>query len=181
MLATGMRTQELLALEPRHIAKDGSSINIAQAVVMEKGTASIGPTKTNDSVRTVPVPELVRYCARNLRDTDKMYIWEAKKKNSPCNPSHFRKQFRQALEELEGMRILTPHCCRHTYVTQLLALGVDPKTIQALVGHADIDMTLYYAHAQESSKQAAITRYDEAFSNPGGGLYGNVVPFVKSG
>ena len=180
LLATGMRTQELLALEPRHIAKDGSSINIAQAVVMEKGTASIGPTKTNDSVRTVPVPELVRYCARNLRDTDKMYIWEAGKKNSPCNPSYFRKQFRQALGAMEGMRILTPHCCRHTYVTQLLALGVDPKTIQALVGHADIDMTLYYAHAQESSKQAAISKYDEAFSNPGGGLYGNVVPFVKS-
>lgn len=181
LLATGMRTQELLALEPRHISKDGSSINIAQAVVMEKGSASIGPTKTHDSVRTVPVPELVRYCARNLRDTDKMYVWEAGKANSPCNPSYFRKQFRKALGDLEGMRILTPHCCRHTYVTQLLALGVDPKTIQALVGHADIDMTLYYAHAQESSKQAAIARYDEAFSNPGGGLYGNVVQFVKSG
>ena len=181
LLATGMRTQELLALEPRHIAKDGSFINIAQAVVMEKGAAVIGPTKTHDSVGTIPVPELVRYCARNLRTTDKMYIWEAGKANSPCNPSYFRKQFRNALSAMDGMRILTPHCCRHTYVTQLLALGVDPKTIQAMVGHADIDMTLYYAHAQESSKQAAIERYNEAFSNRGGGLYGNVLPFVKSG
>ena len=181
LLATGMRTQELLALEPRHIAKDGSSINIAQAVVMEKGAATIGPTKTHDSVRTVPVPEMVRYCARNLRDTDKKYIWEAGKVDNPCNPSHFRKQFRNALSALEGMRMLTPHCCRHTYVTQLLALGVDPKTIQAMVGHADIDMTLYYAHAQETSKQAAIERYNEAFSNRGGGLYGKVLPFTKSG
>ena len=39
MLGTGMRTQELLALEPRHIAEDGSTITIEQAVVMEKGTA----------------------------------------------------------------------------------------------------------------------------------------------
>ena len=153
MLATGMRSQELLALEPRHIAKDGSYINIAQAVVMKKGTAAIGPPKTNDSMRTVPVPEIARYCACNLRDT---------------------------LESLEGMRILTPHCCRHTYVSQLLALGVDPKTIQAMVGHADIDMTMYYAHAQESSKQDAIKRYSEAFSSRGGGLYGNVLPFVKT-
>ena len=180
MLATGMRAQELLALEPRHIAKDGSFINIAQAVVMEKGTAVIGPPKTNDSLRTVPVPEIARYCACNLRDTDKKFIWEAGKPDKPCNPSHFRKQFREALESLEGMRVLTPHCCRHTYVTQLLALGVDPKTIQAMVGHADIDMTLYYAHAQESSKQDAIMRYSEAFSNRGGGLYGNVLPFVKT-
>lgn len=39
MLCTGMRTQELLGLEPRHIAEDGSTITIEQAVVMEKGTA----------------------------------------------------------------------------------------------------------------------------------------------
>ena len=65
--------------------------------------------------------------------------------------------------------------------TQMLALGIDPKTIQALVGHAEIDMTMYYAHAQESSKQAAISRYDEAFSASGGGLYGNILTFVKSG
>ena len=80
---------------------------------------------------------------------------------------------------IEDVRVLTPHCCRHTYVTQMLALGVDPKTIQALVGHAEIDMTMYYAHAQESSKQAAISRYDEAFSAPGGGLYGSVLTFVN--
>ncbi|MBQ8935012.1 MAG: phage integrase SAM-like domain-containing protein, partial [Oscillospiraceae bacterium] len=34
LLGTGMRTQELLALEPRHIAEDGSSIKIEQAVTM---------------------------------------------------------------------------------------------------------------------------------------------------
>ena len=181
MLATGMRTQELLALEPRHIAKDGSSINIAQAVVMEKGSPVIGPTKTHTSMRTVPVPEMVRYCACNLRNTKERFIWEGGKVDKPCNPTYFRSQFKEALGAIEGMRILTPHCCRHTYVTQMLALGVDPKTIQAMVGHAEIDMTLYYAHAQESSKQAAISRYDEAFTSSGGGLYGNVITLVKSG
>ena len=99
----------------------------------------------------------------------------------PCNPSHFRSQFKEAVGAIEDVRVLTPHCCRHTYVSQMLALGVDPKTIQAMVGHAEIDMTMYYAHAQESSKQAAISRYDEAFSAEGGGLYGNILTFVKSG
>ncbi len=181
MLATGMRTQELLALEPRHIAHDGSSINIAQAVVMVKGSPKIGPTKTNTSRRTIPVPEMVRYCARNLRSTDKAFIWEEGKADQPCNPSYFRNQFKEALAAIEEMRILTPHCCRHTYVTQMLALGVDPKTVQELVGHAETDMTLYYAHAQESSKQDAISRYNEAFTASGGGLYGTVIPLAKSG
>jgi len=180
MLATGMRTQELLALEPKHIAKDGSSIEISQAIVMEEGSSVVGPTKTQDSMRTVPVPEMVRYCARNLRETDKKYVWEAGRKNMPCNPTHFRKQFREALGAIEGVRILTPHCCRHTYVTHMLMLGVDPKTVQALVGHADVDMTMYYAHAQETSKQSAISRYNEAFSNRGGGEPGKVIPFAQS-
>lgn len=182
MLATGMRTQELLALEPKHIAKDGSSINIAQAIVMEKGSPTIGPTKTHNSLRTIPVPETVRYCARNLRDTDGTFIWESPRvEGKPINPSYFRDHFREYLKAIEEVRVLTPHCCRHTYVTHMLALGVDPKTVQALVGHAEIDMTMYYAHAQESSKQEAISRYDEAFSAPGGGLYGNVIKLVKSG
>ena len=180
MLCTGMRTQELLALEPRHIAQDGSSIVIEQAVVMEKGTGVIGTPKSYDSYRTIPVPEIARYCARNLRATDKKFIWEVGKVDQPCNPSHFRTQFRKTLEQIEGVRVLTPHCCRHTYVSQLVALGVDLKTIQSIVGHADVDMTLYYAHAQESSRQDAIDRFSEAFTKKGRGTFGNVVDYRKS-
>lgn len=180
MLCTGMRTQELLALEPRHIAQDGSSIVIEQAVVMEKGTGVIGTPKSYDSYRTIPVPEIARYCARNLRATDKKFIWEVGKVDQPCNPSHFRTQFRKALEQIEGVRVLTPHCCRHTYVSQLVALGVDLKTIQSIVGHADVDMTLYYAHAQESSRQDAVDRFSEAFTKKGRGTFGNVVDYRKS-
>jgi integrase len=41
MLGTGIRPQEPLALEPKHIAEDGSSITIEQAVVMDKATAEL--------------------------------------------------------------------------------------------------------------------------------------------
>lgn len=93
MLATGMRTQEILALEPRHIADDGSAITIEQAINMVKGTAVVGTPKSYDSYRVIPVPVNVRYCARLLAATDKKYIWEEKKPDSPCNPSHFRDLF----------------------------------------------------------------------------------------
>lgn len=180
LLATGMRTQELLALEPRHISADGSSINIAQAVVRIKGTVDIGTPKSNDSYRTIPVPEFVRYCARNLRDTDKKFIWEVGKPDMPCTPSYFRNQFKKALERIEGVRVLTPHCCRHTYVSQMIAMGVDPKTVQSIVGHADIDMTFYYAHAQEPQRQEAVQRFSEAFTKNGRGVHGNILDLIKS-
>ena len=178
LLATGMRTQELLGLEPRHIAQDGSSINIAQALVRVKGSVAIGTPKSFDSYRTIPVPEMVRYCARNLRNTENKFIWEAGKPGMPCSPSHFRDQFKKALEKIEGVRILTPHCCRHTFVSQMQALGVDIETIQNIVGHAEIDMTRHYLHVQEPKRLEAAQRFSEAFSKKGKGTFGNVLDIV---
>ena len=93
MLGTGMRTQELLALEPRHIEPDGSHIRIEQAINMQKGTAVVGLPKSRDSYRTIPVPQSLRWCAVALRQTEKKFIWEERKKDNPCNPSRFRDQF----------------------------------------------------------------------------------------
>lgn len=165
MLGTGMRTQELLALEPRHIAEDGATIEIQQAINMIKGTAVVGVPKSRDSYRTIPVPENVRYCAINLRNTPKKYIWEMKVTDKPCNPSYFRDKFKEALEEIPQVRVLTPHSCRHTYVSQMQALGVDLPTIQSIVGHADIDMTQHYLHVQESIRQDAIKKFSQAFTS----------------
>lgn len=178
LLATGMRAQELLGLEPRHIAADGSSINIAQAVVRVKGSVAIGTPKSYDSYRTIPIPEMVRYCARNLRDTENKFIWEAGKPGMPCSPSHFRDQFKKALEGIEGVRVLTPHCCRHTFVSQMQALGVDIETIQNIVGHAEIDMTRHYLHVQEPKRLEAAQRFSEAFSKKGKGTFGNILDIV---
>ena len=178
LLATGMRAQELLGLEPRHIAADGSSINIAQAVVRVKGTVAIGTPKSFDSYRTIPVPEMVRYCARNLRNTENKFIWEAGKPGMPCSPSHFRDQFKKALEKIEGVRVLTPHCCRHTFVSQMQALGVDIETIQNIVGHAEIDMTRHYLHVQEPKRLEAAQRFSEAFSKNGRGTFGNILDYM---
>lgn len=163
MLGTGMRTQELLALEPRHIEPDGSVIRIEQAINMQKGTAVVGFPKSRDSYRTIPVPQSLRWCAAALRQTDKKFIWEERKKDNPCNPSHFRNLFRKALEAIPEVPNLTPHSCRHTYVSQMQALGVDLPTIQSIVGHADIDMTQHYLHVQESIRLDAIDRFSKAF------------------
>ena len=67
-------------------------------------------------------------------------------------------------EEAGNVRLLTPHSCRHTYVSQMQALGVDIQTIQSIVGHADTEMTEHYLHVQESIRQSVIQLFSEAFS-----------------
>lgn len=167
MLSTGMRTQELLALEPKYIEEDGSVIHIRQAVNLVKGSVQVGLPKSRDSYRDIPVPECVRWCARKLRSAGSKYVWEAGKKGLPCNPSHFRHLYTKALQNVPEVRILSPHCCRHTYVSQMQALGVDISTIQSIVGHASFDMTQHYLHVQESIRQEAIQKFSNTF---GGGL-----------
>ena len=181
LLCTGMRGQELLALEPRHIAQDGSTIIIEQAVVRIKGGVDLGPPKSPDSYRTIPVPENARYCAKLLRDTTNRFIWESPRKpGKPCNPSYFGKRFKLTLENVEDVRVLTPHCCRHTYVSQMQALGVSVETIQSIVGHADMDMTRHYLHVQENVRKEAVDRFSEAFAKKGKGTFGNVLDYKKS-
>lgn len=163
MLATGMRTQEVLALEPQHIEPDGSCIHIRQAVNMVKGKPHIGPPKTATSVRDVPVPPNMRSSAVYLREQAGQFIWDSAVPGQPFDPRHFRDKYRNALLRISGVRMLTPHSCRHTYVSQLQALGVDMETIQSMVGHADIEMTQHYLHVQEKVRQAAAEKFSKTF------------------
>lgn len=164
LLGTGMRMQELLGLEKKHIAEDGSYVIIEQAVQLVRGTVVVGRPKSRDSYRTVPVPTGLWGSARYLRDNAPgKYIWEVGVKDQPCNPSHFRHQFKKALSAIEGVRVLTPHSCRHTYVSQMQALHVDIQTIQSMVGHADTDMTQHYLHVQSPIQQEAVRKFSDAF------------------
>lgn len=164
MLGTGMRTQEILALEPRHISEDGSLIQIHQAITMDKGTAVLGPTKTAGSYRTVPVPLNLRKYAIKLRNTNHDFCWWGNR--TPfINPSTFRNKFKEELKKIDGVRILTPHCCRHTYVSQMQAQGVDAETIKAMAGHSDIRMTEHYLHVQDEVKENAVSKLDILFAS----------------
>jgi integrase len=164
MLGTGLRGQELLALEPKHIAPDGSCIYVRQAVKMVKGTPTVGTTKSKTSVRDVPVPAKLQPYVLGLRGMSSgTFLWEGTIAGRPVNPSSFRKAFRAAVSAVDGVRPLTPHSCRHTYVSQLQAQGVPLETIQSLVGHADLGMTEHYLHVQNEVKTNAVEKLDALF------------------
>ena len=166
MLGTGIRMQELLALEPRLIEEDGSVIHIRQAVKTVAGRVEIGEPKSRDSVRDVPIPQGLRGMVIGLRSTEDKYIIQSPSREQPFDPKHYRDKFKEYVAAIPEVRVLAPHSYRHTFVSQMQALGVDLATIQSMVGHADLDMTQHYLHVQSPVKQKAVDVFDQAFCLP---------------
>lgn len=59
----------------------------------------------------------------------------------------------------DKLPMITPHSLRHTFCTNMANKGMNPNTLQYIMGHASITMTLgYYAHGSFSSAKAEMER-----------------------
>ena len=59
----------------------------------------------------------------------------------------------------KGHGIGTPHVCRHTYCSNMAKSGMNPKTLQYLMGHADISVTMnVYTQVKYEDAQREVTK-----------------------
>ena len=74
------------------------------------------------------------------------------KNGNPMVALHWEKYMQHAREKynkehLLQLPLITPHVCRHTYCSNMAKSGMNPKTLQYLMGHSDIAVTLnVYTH-----------------------------------
>lgn len=79
---------------------------------------------------------------------------------------HYFKHIRQKYNSIYRvpLPLITPHVCRHTYCSNMAHSGMNPKTLQYLMGHSDISVTLNtYAHtsfevAEEELKKVNMAK-----------------------
>jgi len=158
LLSTGLRTQELLALQPSDIAEDGSTISVSKAIKMVDGNPTLGPPKSERGKRIVPVPVDYRHNAVYLRiHSGRPYVWTSKRESGLYDIGAFRRRYYNVMKQIPGIRKLSPHCCRHTYISNLEKHGVPMELIARLAGHSNLTTTDGYLHADLNTLSSAVS------------------------
>lgn len=119
--------------------------------------------KTKSGIRAIPmtkeVEEAFRTIIRNRRKPRRepkvngysgfLYL---DKNEKPMVALHWEKYFKHIVEKYnrinkDEMPTITPHVCRHTFCSNMAKGGMNPKSLQYIMGHSDISVTLNtYTH-----------------------------------
>ncbi len=175
ILATGMRIGEALALTWEHLDTQAAWVSVV-ASITPKGTikqpkSRAGIRKLALNAQTVATLERWRtYQATQLRKLGKKQTGETPVFCSEVGGYLQRRNVERwwrVWREDAGFGSLKLHELRHTQATQLLANGVDLKTVQTRLGHSNASLTLnWYAHALPENDQKAAELIGNLLSAP---------------
>ena len=176
LFKTGMRISEFCGLTITDIDFEEHSINIDHQLMYQGSKGFyIQKTKTECGTRVLPMTPDVEECFRKIIEN------RNPPKNEPIidgktgflyfDPNgkvmysiHWEKRFQHIRDKYNSiykvpLPVITPHVCRHTYCSNMAKNGMNPKTLQYLMGHSEIGVTLNtYAHVGFEDAVAEVTR-----------------------
>nr|WP_305137465.1 site-specific integrase [uncultured Schaedlerella sp.] len=161
---TGLRISEFVGLTRADIDFKNMKINVDhQLQRYAKIGYRIEKPKTERGIRQVPMTQEVADCFRKLFKSRKYPKVEPMidgysgflyldKNGMPTVALHWEKYFQHICQKYNQiyrnqMPKVTPHVCRHTFCSRMAAARMNPKTLQYIMGHSDISVTLNtYTH-----------------------------------
>ena len=181
-LGTGLRLGELLGLKWDDINFDTGILTVSRSLSRAKnkitGKYEIIEQipKTKNSYREVPIPANILIKLKEhkeLQNKQKLFVGEAYINSNyvftddignPIDDKRPGRNLKSALKKL-NIEPIKFHALRHTYATRLFENNIPPKTVQALMGHSDISVTMdIYTHVMNDTKLEAVEKLNDIFT-----------------
>lgn len=164
LFRTGLRISEFVGLTKKNLDFENSRIIVDHQLQRTRDMKYIiEDTKTESGERMVPMtPEVKEAFQRILANRKNPKVEPMvdgysgflflDKNGRPMVALHWEKYFQHIREKYNKiyrvqMPKVTPHVCRHTFCSNMAKSGMNPKTLQYIMGHSDISVTLnVYTH-----------------------------------
>ena len=175
---TGLRISEFCGLTVRDIDLKNSKIKVDhQLLRTSQMKYMVTETKTEAGKRLLPITEDVAKMFQALvedREAPKIepiidghsgFLFYDKE-GMPLVAMHWQHRFNHMVNrynEIYRIQIpnITPHVCRHTYCSNMAKAGMNPKTLQYLMGHSDISVTMnVYTHVNFDDAEEELRRME---------------------
>lgn len=178
ILQTGCRTGEMIGLKWSDVDFKNRMITIERSMEYRYsvGEWRIGPPKSKSGYRKIPMTDVCYELLRNLREKRKQMTvisLEHKdfvflnRKGTPTKNSTYDAHISK-LTKKAGIENFSMHTLRHTFATRCIEAGMRPKTLQSILGHSSINITMnLYVHVtDEASKEEMekFAKYDRALA-----------------
>jgi len=171
---TGLRRGELLGLRWQDVDLKAGTITVTQTQKKIGETITFGPTKTKASQRLVVLPDIALESLNRWRieqAEERLAIGEAWAHpelvfttaiGTPVHPKNMLDRNFKRVLEAAGLPRIRFHDLRHSAATLMLAQGVNPKVLQEVLGHSQIQVTLnIYAHVLREQKKEAAQKVND--------------------
>ena len=180
LFKTGLRISEFVGLTLADVDMKNRKININHQLQRKRNMEYIiEDTKTRSGTRVVPMTSDVYECLKRIIANRKKPKVEPMicgksgflyldKNDMPMVALHWEKYFQHICEKYNSiykvqMPKITPHVCRHTFCSNMAKSGMNPKTLQYIMGHSDIGVTLNtYTHIGFEDAQEELQRVANA-------------------
>lgn len=178
-ITTGMRRGELMGLHWQDIDLEQGTIQIQRTVNrVGKFGMVVSEPKTSRSRRKIELPmfvvEVLKYHRERQQAIKKLAgnSWQdmdivfSNTLGGYSDPSNLTRWFKALLKNA-GLPDIRFHDLRHSAATLLLAMSVNPKIVQELLGHSSITMTMdIYSHVLPPIQSEAMGKMDSLFKPP---------------
>lgn len=175
ILQTGLRTGELIGLKWEDVDFTNRVLKIQRSMEYRHsvGEWRVGEPKSKSGYRTIPLTDEAIRILKSQKEKNKKikvipiewseYIFLSRK-GEPVKNSTYDTMLFKICEKAEISKF-SMHVLRHTFATRCIEGGMMPKTLQKILGHSNIGITMnLYVHITEDEKQKEINKVSYALN-----------------